>query len=135
MPRAMRAAHNSMPTTPASSRWTILRIARSFAGSSACSLRAVLSVSSRANTAAWCRNANSQAIPADKLLHMRKRDGPRRLEGARGTQHQRVGELRADEVQPDRQAGLGEAAGNRGRGLAGQVERIGERRPVGPALV
>ena len=57
------------------------------------------------------------------------------LEGAGGAEDERVGEARTDDVKADGEAGLGEAATDRGGGLAGEVEGVGERRPVGPALV
>ena len=60
----------------------------------------------------------------------RARDRPHRFVGARGAQHQRVAEHRADELQADRQAGRRQAARDRAGRLLRQVERIGERRPA-----
>ena len=48
-------------------------------------------------------------------------------------QDQRVGVPRADDLQPDRQPGGGEPARHAQRGLLGQVERVGVRRPARPA--
>ena len=46
-----------------------------------------------------------------------------------------VGVTRADDVKVDGEAGRGEAARDGGGGLAGEVEGVGERHPVGAALV
>src|SRR5260221_6369709 len=77
------------------------------------------------------------APPRDdlKLRDIRKHDRSRGLEGACRPQHQRIGVLRADDLQADRQAGFGEAAEDRGRGLLREVEGIRKGRPVGPFAV
>ncbi len=59
----------------------------------------------------------------------------RGLVGARGAQDEGVGVERADDLEAGRQASGGEAAGHAGGRLAGQVERVGERRPVDPAVL
>src|SRR3972149_6115145 len=63
------------------------------------------------------------------LVDRRVRVGPgvRRREGRRGPQDRGVGEAPPHDLQPDRQAVRGEAAGHRGTGVAGHVEREGER--------
>src|SRR5262245_7660315 len=57
------------------------------------------------------------------------RPRPRLLERGGGLQHGEVREAAADDLETDGQAGWGEAGGH-GRGrLAGEVERVAERRP------
>src|SRR2546428_1449892 len=70
-----------------------------------------------------------------RLAQLRQLDRAHGFESARGAKHERIGVARADDVKADRKAGLGEAARDRRRGLAGEVEWEGERRPVGPAGV
>ena len=51
------------------------------------------------------------------------------LVGARGTQHERIAEHRADELQADRQTVRGQAARHGACRLLGQIEGITERCP------
>src|SRR5882672_2914061 len=57
---------------------------------------------------------------------------PRLLEGRRRLEHREIGEATAHHLEPDGQTGLGKAGGQRAGRLAGEVERIGERRPGQP---
>ena len=59
---------------------------------------------------------------------------PRRnaLERRRYLKHAQIVEATSNDLQSDGQAGCGKAAGDRGRRVAGQVERIGELRPTHP---
>ena len=56
------------------------------------------------------------------------------LEGVRRAQYQILAVHRPDQLQPDRQAVLGEAAGQGHRRLLRQIEGEGERRPPGPVF-
>src|SRR5437016_3350997 len=53
-----------------------------------------------------------------------------RFERAAGAQHQRIRTDSSDDLQADRQARFGQAAGNRCRWLRREVEGIAEGRPV-----
>src|SRR6266568_5904936 len=57
---------------------------------------------------------------------------PRLLEGGRGLEDGEIGEAAPHDLQPHGQSRLGVARRNGARGLAGEVEGIGEGRPAEP---
>ena len=95
-----------------------------------------------AHAASTCTAQSCNADDLDGWLARRGSDnriwvdeGPRAFERMAGPQHQRVAVEGADHLQTHRQAVFGEAAGQVGRRLTGQVERVGKRSPFRPPIL
>src|SRR5215471_11273577 len=82
-----------------------------------------------------CLDALDNTPKSYSLLgrHRREFEGMVRLISSGSTQHQRISELRADDLHCHRESSGGERAWNRGGRLLREVERIRKWRPLPPA--